>query len=99
MRSSGAIGRSHEEAAIQECCSIRSTGTAHFRSHSATCAFESCGASRVISSSRRFGVPERELSYWLEVQKYRNGKPDKEPFRVPGGNDIPSRRPGSLLLH
>jgi tRNA A-37 threonylcarbamoyl transferase component Bud32/class 3 adenylate cyclase len=27
-------------------------------------------------------APERTLNYWVEVQKYRNGKPDKEPFRL-----------------
>jgi serine/threonine-protein kinase len=25
---------------------------------------------------------ERTLNYWVEVQKYRDGKPDKEPFRL-----------------
>jgi hypothetical protein len=29
-------------------------------------------------------APERALSYWVEVQKYRDGKPDKDPFRLPG---------------
>jgi serine/threonine protein kinase len=30
------------------------------------------------------GAPQRALSYWVEVQKYRDGKPDKDPFRLPG---------------
>ena len=34
--------------------------------------------------ARQESAQTRTLNYWVEVQKYRDGKPDKEPFRLAG---------------
>jgi serine/threonine protein kinase len=38
----------------------------------------------VIGPSPSIVAPERQLSYWMTVQKYRNGQPFESPFRLAG---------------
>ena len=42
-------------------------------------------------------LPERRLGYWIEVQKYRNGKPYQDPFRL--GSEINFEKDYRIRLH
>lgn len=61
----------------------RSSSSDDSRKGTDTTTGPSAGPERVPTDERA-PTNERALSYWVEVQKYRNGKPDKDPFRLPG---------------
>lgn len=49
------------------------------------------------SPGRASLAPERQLSYWIEVQKYRGGKPFQAPFRL--GKEIVFENDYQIRLH
>jgi hypothetical protein len=52
------------------------------------------------SAPPRFDAPppaERALNYWVTVQKYRDGKPYKDPFKLPG--EILFEKDDQVRLH